>query len=557
MELPKPTGNKNERGEDIYVTDAMIDQLLAPDRLGQALKASEQKQKQLSKEQIHLLRVQCKRDLFFLCSGVLGYNRLTVSFHGHLCEAHRRSQYTHRFREWLLARGNFKSTIITIGGTIQDVLPYTAEDARYDDDPLPIVWPYNLGTNIRALICHETQEGAARFLYPITNHFVANPLLMALFPECVPHPRKNRMNKFELELPRTIVGAPEPTIDTMGVGGKSQGRHYNKIRLDDIYGDKARDSEAESATTKEWFDNIQAFFSDFAKDRIDIVGTRYSEDDLYAHIHDAYGSALFKYIRKLEEVDPKTGETYVTFPEGFPPETLTIIKKNKRVYNAQYLNDPDSLTSGWDQNWMKFFQWETPNTLSITDVTGRKELINVRDLDIVILIDPGKEKSGGFVVSGMDYRRRIFTLLAIPMELRPPELTNLSFTQVIRWQPRTLAIESDFFMDVFQFWWRREMQIRNVHFHISPVYTKQKSKEDRIDGLSNYFASGQIFFNRSQTELIEEFKRWRKSKNIHILDALAYGPELWRPGWAPGTRQQAHTEGQTDDRDVQTGYSAI
>ncbi len=64
----------------------------------------------------------------------------------------------------------------------------------------------------------------------------------------VPSPREQTINKWALELPRTRPH-PEPTIDTMGVGAKSQGRHYNYIKLDDVYGDKARDSEAESATT--------------------------------------------------------------------------------------------------------------------------------------------------------------------------------------------------------------------------------------------------------------------------------------------------------------------
>jgi phosphopentomutase len=131
---------------------------------------------------------------------------------------------------------------------------------------------------------------------------------MGLFPEAVPSPRKTRINKWELELPRSLTGNPEPTIDTLGVGGKSQGRHYNYIKLDDIYGDKARDSEAESATTKEWFDNIQSFFSTFLKDKLDLTGTRYDLDDVYAHAEERYGTQLVKYSERLRNLILRTRE---------------------------------------------------------------------------------------------------------------------------------------------------------------------------------------------------------------------------------------------------------
>lgn len=569
MKMPEWAGQTNESGQRVFVTDEMIHELLG--RTESAQQEAEKRKRKLSEEEWRRLRVRAKRDLFFLCYGVLGNNRLSINLHGDLCTKIRTSAHTHRFREWLLARGNFKSTIITIGHSIQVVLPYDKLDAEYDDDPLPIPWPDSLGTDCRLLIAHETHESAARFLYAITNHFTTNPILMALFPEAVPSVRKNRINKWELELPRSITGNPEPTIDTLGVGGKSQGRHYNYIKLDDIYGDKARDSEAESKTTKQWFDNIQSFFSTFSKDRLDLIGTRYSFDDIYAHAHEAYGSQLFKYIRKIEEVDP-SGATeidpetsrvvprkYITFPEEFTKESLSILKKNKKVYNAQYLNDPDENTTGFDQTWWKEFFWIDQFRIAI--FTGKsREILNVRDFDICFLIDPGEEKTGGFAVTGMDYRRRVFVLNSLRLELSTPALTDLVFRSAVRWQPRTVGIESDFFMSSFEHWWKTEMLVRGIRFHITPCHTAKRAKDDRIAGLANYWAGSQIYTNDAQQELKEEYRIWGKSKNIHILDALAYGPEVWRAGWAPGTRQdmnQVIDGTETNDRDIETGYSAI
>lgn len=565
--MPEPSEHTGTRGEVVFATDSMIDQLLG--RTDDAQREADKKRRSYSEEERRRLRVRAKRDLFFLCTGILGNKRLTVNFHGDLCTKLRTSAKKYRFREWLLARGNFKSTIITIAHSIQIVLPYDKTDAQYDDDPEPLGWPDSLGTDCRLLIAHETHESAARFLYAITNHFTTNPLLMALFPEAIPSLRKHRINKWELELPRSTSGNPEPTIDTLGVGGKSQGRHYNYIKLDDIYGDKARDSETESNTTKQWFDNIQSFFSLFSQDRLDLIGTRYSFDDIYEHAHTVYGTQLFKYIRKIEEPtgnmiwsdqeDKMVPEKYITFPEEFTKESLEIIKKNKKVYNAQYLNDPSDNINGFDQTWWKEYYWLDNQRLCV--FTGKsRDIINVRDLDICFLIDPGTEKTGGFVVTGMDYRRRVFILASLLLELNTPQLTELVFKQAVRWQPRTVAPESDFFMSALEHWWYAEMILRGIRFHITPVHTKKLAKDIRISGLQQYYAAGQIYHNEQQPEIKEEFRVWGKSKNIHIYDALAYGPEVWRAGWAPGTRVEMNKvtdDDIGDNRDVETGYSAI
>ena len=535
----------NERGEEIYVTDVMIDRLIDDTALKAVEVKAKDERKKFSPTNYRQLRIRAKRDLFFLCYAILGNTRLSPNLHGHLC-AHVKKTENDRFHEYLLARGNFKSTILTIGKTIQRILPVTEEDIALDGwwlppgtEITPIPWPDVLGTDCRSLIAHETHEGSARFLYAISNHFLANPVLQALFPEAIPSPRKHRINKWELELPRSITGNPEPTVDTLGVGGKSQGRHYNHIALDDIFGDKARDSAAESETVKEWFDNIQSFFSTFKKDTMDLIGTRYSHDDIYAHAEERYNEGfpkpqLIVYRRKIEEKNKETGKIEITFPEEFTEESLAILKKNKRVYNAQYLNDPDEGEAGFKKEYKHYFYWRSLNELIAFD-GGKQTVINVRDLDVCILIDPGLGSSGGFIVTGMDYLQRVFSLVALRLEMKAPELTELVFKQVIRWQPRIVAVESDMFASTFEHWWKSEMAKRAVRFKIEPVTTKKKSKDDRIAGLEQYLSSNQFFFNENQFDLEREIDTWGKSKNIHILDALAYGPEVWRRGYPPGS----------------------
>ena len=554
------------------ITDKEIEELLDDTRMGDSQRVADKRRSTLSKEEFYSLRALAKRDLFYLCNSILGSDRLSVNLHGDLCVQIRQAdKQGYQFSEWLLPRGTFKSTVITIGKTIQDCLPYTEYDRQHDtyiEEWGELSWPYTLGTDIRALIGHETAESATRFLYSITSHFTGNPLLQTLFPETIPSKRKHRINKSELELPRSdkARGFPEPTIDTLGVGAKSQGRHYNIIDLDDIFGDKARDSLTEAQNTIQWFDNIQSFFSTFAKDKLRLVGTRYSTDDVYAHAEEVYGKQLFVYSRAMEEVNPKTGLKESIFPEEFPPHKLEIIKKNKKVYQAQYLNDPyDGDTKIKYEN-LRFFNWLSPISLSPIDQENpgvkTQSIISIRDLNIVFLIDPGAGSSGGFTITGTDYIGNHYVLVALPLEgLNPSDFTELVFNNAMRWQPRTVAIESDLFANTFQYWWAAEMPRRGIRFEVTPVYTKKAAKDLRISGLIPYIDSGSFYVNTAQKELIQELKTWGKSKNIHILDALAYGPEIWQLGYAPGMREQFEVgtmDGeQLDNRDVMTGYSKI
>jgi hypothetical protein len=108
-------------------------------------------------------------------------------------------------------------------------------------------------------------------------------------------------------------------------------------------------------------------------------------------------------------------------------------------------------------------------------------------------------------------------------------------------------------------WLPREMQLRNVRFNVVPVKTNSKKKEVRIRGLSNYFQAGQIYFFENQHDLIEEFDRFGATEDIHLLDALAYGPEIWRPAlnkqkWEDYKKAE---EEYLKAHDPVTGYSEI
>jgi hypothetical protein len=525
-------------------------------------KEADKKRKTLSKEQIHIYRVRCKRDLFFFDSAILGMMDLQKKLHGEWCDWLDNVFYEYQFGLGLLPRAHFKTTTKTVGHNTQCALPYTEEDRQHDDNPRELPYPLNLGVNIRILIIHEVEDEAARFLFQITSHFMTNPLLMALFPECVPERRTQIINRTSLTLPRDGVFG-EPTFDAKGVSAKQQGNHYNIISPDDIYGKEARKSEAESQQRRDFIDGCFGFFNNLSKDKLLAVGTRYKFDDVYGHMIDKFGDSLNVYKRKVVELNKETGKEEIIFPERVTPVQLEIIKKNKEVYYSEWLNDPEEIGDGFQEGWWREFEWLDSTRIAIFDQNpNHPTVVNIRDCYISFHIDPG-EVTGGFVICATDFWWRTFTLAAIPIDFPSTALVELLFNQASKWHPSLVSIEYDAAQHLLGDWVRSEMVKRNIFFEIYPYHTKKIAKSKRIDTLSQLYSANELFHNETQVELKKEFERFGKTSDIHILDALAQlmSEGVRRKGFPPGSFgvigsvDSQHPN--QSDIDPETGYSVI
>lgn len=559
---------RNKKGEIItpndpeyIIGDEDLERLM--EKYKESQKKANQQRAQLTHEQIHKYRARCKKDLFFLCSAVLGYRDLSVKFHSEEFAKVRTAFNEFQFLLMLWPRAHFKTSTGTVGHNIQCALPYTEEDEKYDEDrDIPVPYPANLGTDIRILIIHEIENEACRFLFMITQHFMNNPMLMALFPECVPQRSLHRINRSELELPRTGVYG-EPTFDAKGVSAKQQGNHYNLIAPDDIYGREARDSDAETMQRKTFIDGIFGFLNNPSIDKIFAKGTRYKYDDVYGYMIDKFEDQLWVTRRKVEEYNPKTGQKEIVFKERITEKLLKIIKTDKKTYYSEWLNDPEEIGEGFDKTWWKTFEWIDSTRIAVFDGDKSKpSVVNIRDCYIAILIDPG-EITGGFLVTATDYWWRTFTLIAIPIDFPSPALVELLFRQVQKWLAHLVSIEADAAQHLLGDWVKMEMNNRKIYFPVHEYYTKKQAKPKRIESLGQLYSANQLFHNETQTELKQEFERFGKSADIHLLDALAQLMDegVRRQGFVPGSYGIITApDGQhpfQQDIDPETGYSVI
>lgn len=530
-------------------------------------KKAEEKFRDLSNFQIDKLRLRAKTDLFFLATGCLEYDLLSVSLHGHYANW-LRENWGERYRMTLLPRDHYKSTVNTIADSVQMALP--------GGEALP--HPYCLGPNIKLLLSHEVKESAARFLFEITQAFRAKPLMLALFPEMIPSRAQHRMNKVELELPRD-KHHKEPTFDTLGMGGAAQGRHYNWLKLDDLVGEEARDSETVMKRGITWFDNINSLLTRLKIDGWDLTGTRWAATDTYSHAIKQYGvnkkkSVLSVYDKsEVERIEDGQLIVYARgalenglpiFPEEFLIEDLNRIRKNPLVWAAQYANNPKSgeLTK-FKAHWLKRYNVGRGDRLIVFDADGTRT-VRVSELDRLVMIDPSVGERGGsdptgFIVTGTDKRMNIYVLEAFNERMKPPELIDKMFELYVKWNPRLISIESVAFSAMLKYWFEQKCNSLGIFPSIYDYKPgSNRSKAARIESLANYGAAGQLYILEGMHQLRDEWDWFPLGDSDHLLDALAQGPEIWSPAVTETADEvKKAVDSVMESRDLVTGYSVI
>ena len=355
------------------------------------------------------------------------------------------------------------------------------------------------------------------------------------------------MNKWELELPRSQYHK-EATFSTIGTGGAAQGGHYHKLKLDDLVGEKARDSEPTMATSVSWFDNINSLLTEFDIDGWDLIGTRWAYSDVYSRAMSMYGIALDESVtncipqRELEKYANGLLRVYARgaieegspiFPEKFSLGRLATIQKNPIIWATQYANNP--IASGLTEfNWPLQFYNVSPDMRTITYNDGEYiRDVPISMLDIYVLVDPSMGEDNiadptGIIVVGIDPSFNLFVLETTKERLLPPKFVDEIFRLQNKWRPKKFAIEEGNFAGIYKYWIQEKSAKMRMHPIIEPYKTRNKNKIARVRNLSHFFSAGQIYVAEMMMELREEYMHFPLNfGDIHLLDAFAQGPDIW------------------------------
>lgn len=441
--------------------------------------------KELKALAIQQMAQQCKTDLYFLCKEVLGYSKMEPHTHQELCD------YTtsvlpnpppvdhiegfdprKNLLLLLMPRGTFKSSVVTIGFTLQFIL----------NEP-----------NARILIDSETFSKSKAFLREIIDHLINNESYREIFKAIhgmYPYTKKSEAKLWtdsEVILPCRNVAKKEPTISCAGIDVTKNGMHYDLIVADDLHSEK-------NVTNKEQIqqviDHYKLAFSllDPGKPMI-IIGTRWDYSDLYQHIID-FENEDFNILKK-SAYNP---DGSLFFPEVLSEEALDKIRRRQGtgIFSKQYLNEPVSDENAtFKRDYMQRIPW--------AEVRGRP-------MNWYWIIDPSySDPRGGstyadyaaFVLVGMDYMRELYVRHIIRAKMTYGDIINKMFE--VNNDPMFDDIkQAKFILETIgtkslSYELASEQRRRGTWLPVTEIKSRTNNKEERIRALAPYYENKHVY----------------------------------------------------------------
>ncbi len=442
------------------------------------------------------LRALCAGDLFFLLVHGMGRADMDNDFCFARC---REVQAVPDGCLDLWAREHYKSTIITVGLTIQNILNNPA---------------------LTVGIFSHTRPIAKAFLRQIKREFETNQLLRELFPHICP-PGRGEFRTWSEDngiVVRRENNPKENTVEAWGlVDGQPTGKHFDLLIYDDVVTlESVSTPEQIAKTTEAWRLSLNLGARGGVRR---MIGTRYHANDTYAELMKS-GSVFVR-------LHPATADG--TF-EGVP---VLLSRKNldeKRrdmgpyVFACQMLQNPlADKADGFRAEWLRY--WRPAENLW-------------RPMNRVILVDPaGSKKKASdysvFCVVGWNVDKGLYLIHAERSRLNLTERTATVFRLAREFDPLFVGYEQYGLQSDIEHI-QGEMTRLNYHFAIRPL-GGATAKIDRIRRLIPWFEQGRMFlpaqasfrdgegrirdFTREFVE--EEYESFPVCAHDDMLDCLA------------------------------------
>lgn len=370
-----------------------------------------------------------------------------------------------RFTIILAPRGSGKSTVMTVGYT---------------------TWKALIDRNIRILIVSNTQRQAEIFLRQIRAYLESTQIL-DMFGDI----KGNIWSTSELDL-RGHGVQKEATITSLGVGGALIGRHVDMIILDDIVDEENSRTSYQRENVWEWYFKTLLPMLE-PNGEIHIIGTRWHEDDFYSQIMKSdYQTKIYKAILP-------NGTSY--WEDRFPISLLQEIQKqNPQIFAMQYQNEIISTKDAiFKEEYFKYYEFLPP---SVTYYQGI-DLAASKKGDYFAIVTLAKDNETGNMYVVDTYRGHLSLSKQIDKIMAKYE----------KYKPVMIGIESNAFQLALA------NEIKNVGLPVKTVH-QGADKISRANRLSIYFENGQIFFNKRNTELINELRLFPRAAHDDLFDAL-------------------------------------
>lgn len=448
-------------------------------------------------EEIAGVRVLCLTDLFYLLVRVCHRADMLHPWIYARCREFEKNRDGYLD---LWAREHYKSTIITFGGTIQEILR----------DP-----------EITVGIFSHVNTIASDFLRQIKVELETNLILQTAFPDILYTNPSKQSQRWSVDGGITVKRKSNPsaaTVEASGlVDGQPVGKHYQLRVYDDVVTDKSVSTPEQVQKTTDAYSLSQSLGVEGGRERG--IGTRYSYADTY------------EWILKRGALKPRI---YTVTDNGLPDGELVLLSREE-----------------WDKRKIKLTENDIACQYFQNPLSGQQRMFDVEDfrtyeirpetLAVYILCDPARSKkkdsaNTAMAVVGVDYALNKYLLDGMNHKMNLKERWENMAQLWMRWKQQpgvqivkvgyeSFGAQAD--MDYFE----EQMRIKDrPHFEIQELMWPREgegSKIDRVQRLVPDFKSHKIFLpyptndkalTTNQRRMQDEGYEFRISQSIKRRD---------------------------------------
>ena len=398
------------------------------------------------------------------------------------------------------SREHYKSSVITFGMTVQDIL---------------------INPDITVGIFSHTRPIAKAFLTQIKRELESNEMLKTLFPEVLYAEPWKESVKWSIDdgiIVKRSGNPKESTVEAWGmVDGMPTSKHYNLMVFDDVVTKESVGTPDQIAkTTEAWALSLNLSSGEDGRKRY--VGTRYHTLDTYATIIER--KAATPRIYPATEDGTFTGKAVLWTQETFEQK---VNEMGRPVSASQLLCDPLSDDAmGFMREWIQYYnvlkgttRW---NFYIVVDAASEKKKSS--DYTVIAVIGLGPDKN-------------YYLVDAVRDRMNLTERTKKLFAFVRKWKPTRVGYEKyGMQSDIEHIKYVQE--IEGYRFNIIEM-SGQMPKNDRIRRLIPIFEQGRFYFPQKMlftgydgkvhdfvSEFInDEFVTFPISKHDDMCDCLA------------------------------------
>ncbi len=357
------------------------------------------------------LRNLARTDLYFLLRYICGREDLEHQWIYERCKEVERSPNEHID---LWAREHYKSTIITFGKTIQDIL------ATHGDNPItPGEWTFGIFSHSRPI--------SVKFLSQIKQELEGNTFLNYLFPDILwENPRRDapKWSVYAGLVVKRQRNPKEGTLEAYGlIDGMPTGGHFDVLVYDDVVTlDVVRNPDMIQKVT----DSLEVSYNLGARGGTRrMIGTRYHFADTYKTVMDR--GTFTPRIHQATDNGEVDGP-----PVLLTTEELATKRRDQGPYTfaCQMMQNPRADSAqGFQDEWVKKYR-----------------TVNHKNLNIYIVCDPANEKKKrsdytALWVIGLGEDENYYVLDVVRDRLNLTARARLLMNMHRKWKPKNVGYE--------------------------------------------------------------------------------------------------------------------